>query len=523
MSELLKKLIKILMAHSGADRCVIIEKKGKELNIIASGAADSEIEINETFPVGATLDKVIAPNSKQAQDLPLLPKSVINYVLKTSETLISGDSNSEVIFKGDPYLKDSQIGSILCIPVIGKFETSYILYLENSRLAGIFNTDRLEIIKILAAQSSISLEASRLFNEMSTININMVKEIESRKETEKYLYEYKKIVSTSAEHLSIVDRNYIYKVVNDAYLVAHGRDVDNIVGHRISEFMGEDAFIGIIKDRIDRTLSGEAINYQSWFDFKGIGRKYMDVYYYPLYEQDSSIDSIVVNARDITMIKNYEDELRNYSARILSAHDEERKRIAMELHDGLAQSLLLLKMKAQGNAYSEIISDISSILNDLRNITTNLRPVFLEKVNLTNVLKWYSKQFEERSKIRLEIDVPEEFDLHPTVKEHMFRIYQEALNNVLKHSGADNVRIGLYRNNGAVILTIKDNGRGFKKPTKLRDLGKDAKLPNKISNSGLGLFTMRERVEFLNGIFEIDSSNLGTSITVSVPIEDKFL
>ncbi|MBF0473136.1 MAG: PAS domain S-box protein [Nitrospirae bacterium] len=476
MDKLLIKLIKILLEYSGADRCVIIEKKVKELNIIAIGeSVETKIELYKSNPLSG------------------VSKSVINYTANTSEILISGDMKSEEIFKGDPYLKNKHIGSILCIPVVVKSETSYILYLENSALSGIFNTERLEIIKILSAQASISLEAARVFKEIIV---------------------YKQIVSTSEEHLSIVDRNYTYKVVNDAYLKAHDREKHDIVGHSIAELLGQEAFEQFIKENIDRTLSGESLNYQAFFDFKGIGRKFMDVYYYPIYEDNGNINQIVVNARDITKIKGYEDKLKKYSLRILSAHDEERKRIAMELHDSLAQSLLLLKMKAQGNKYSELILDISHIIDELRNITMNLRPAFIEKVSLASILKMYSKQFEERSKITIIVNAPREVELDAHIKEHLFRIYQEALNNILKHSGADYVRVGMNCENGRVVLTIEDNGKGFMKKVNIHS-------DKSIIDSGLGLFTMRERASSLNGTFEVNSSNLGTSLTIKVPIDVK--
>lgn len=120
---------------------------------------------------------------------------------------------------------------------------------------------------------------------------------------------YERIVSASNGHLSFVDFNYIYRVVNNAYLDAHDLELDQIIGMHVADLLGEHIF-NDIKPRIDRSLAGETISYQGWFDFKGQGRRLMDVSYAPAKDNDGCIIGIVVNSRDISDQNEAESERR---------------------------------------------------------------------------------------------------------------------------------------------------------------------------------------------------------------------
>jgi len=120
---------------------------------------------------------------------------------------------------------------------------------------------------------------------------------------------YERIVSASNGHLSFVDSNYIYRVVNNAYIDAHDLELDQIIGMHVADLLGEHIF-NDIKSRIDRSLAGETISYQGWFDFKGPGRRLMDVSYAPAKDNDGRIIGIVVNSRDISDQNEAESERR---------------------------------------------------------------------------------------------------------------------------------------------------------------------------------------------------------------------
>ncbi len=135
-------------------------------------------------------------------------------------------------------------------------------------------------------------------------------EITDRKKTEEELRQYEHIISATSDHMSFLDQNYIYQAVNEAYLNAHQKTREEIIGHSVADILKANVFKQLVKEKLDRCLAGEEIQYQSWFDFPGLGQRYMDVVYYPYIEADQSISGIIVSSHDITDCKKAEEALR---------------------------------------------------------------------------------------------------------------------------------------------------------------------------------------------------------------------
>jgi PAS domain S-box-containing protein len=151
-----------------------------------------------------------------------------------------------------------------------------------------------------------------------------VKEFEeeaiNRKRVEEELRIYECIVATANEHMAFIDKNYIYKAVNDTYLKAHKKRREEIVGHSIVELFGQEMFTKKLKPHADRCLAGEEVHYQLWIDYPGFGRRCIDIANYPFFEEDKTISGFIVNSRDITDRKRTEDALQK-------AHDELEERV----------------------------------------------------------------------------------------------------------------------------------------------------------------------------------------------------
>lgn len=214
-------------------------------------------------------------------------------------------------------------------------------------------------------------------------------------------------------------------------------------------------------------------------------------------------------------------ELQSASMKIFNAHEKERKRLARELHDGIGTSLLATKMKLKmiearvkenlpidEQAFPELIAEMRHSIDELRAVAKDLRPSFLENTELVDAMKWHARKVQARTGIDVRISAGTLNKIGPELKENLYRIFQEALNNAVKHSGATSVDILLSRDTEYLTLEIHDNGRGFVIAGREKE------------EQGLGLYTIRERVELLGGIIRIKSSDkIGTNIYIEVPLK----
>ncbi|MDD2390900.1 MAG: ABC transporter substrate binding protein [Desulfobacterales bacterium] len=215
-----------------------------------------------------------------------------------------------------------------------------------------------------------------------------------------------------------------------------------------------------------------------------------------------------------------EAELRFLSCRLLTIQEEERKKIVRELHESIGQFLNFLIigiMNVTGNIKNGEAAEASNSLHDLvpmikeevekiRRMCCDLRPPIIDDLGLLTAMDWFCREFEKTcTKIHIDkyMDILES-EVPDILKITIFRIFQEALNNILKHSQADFVSIRLIKTQKAVEFEIKDNGSGF---------AIDAKDSRKNSVKGIGLSSMKERTEFLGGAFSVDSTP-GRGVTI---------
>jgi signal transduction histidine kinase len=220
---------------------------------------------------------------------------------------------------------------------------------------------------------------------------------------------------------------------------------------------------------------------------------------------------------------NASQELRELSARILRAQDEERRRIARELHDGAGQLLAALGMEASNLAsesdrlsshgatsLSNIDSLVVQMTKDIRTMSHLLYPPLLDEIGLQSALKDYVRGFAERSGIRVCLDLPPVIDrLDRDFELSLFRIIQECLTNIHRHSGSKTAGIHIVREDATFILKVQDEGRGMP-PEKLSEI--------QSRGLGVGIRGMRERVLQFSGTMSIESDDSGTRIHAVIPI-----
>jgi PAS domain S-box-containing protein len=139
--------------------------------------------------------------------------------------------------------------------------------------------------------------------------ISITRDISDRKKYEETLHQYERIVDTSNDLMSLIDFKYVYQAVNETYLNAYKKRREEIIGYSVQEFLGEDVFEKTVRANLGRCFTGETVNYESWFEFPGWGKRYMVVTYYPFFNEDKIVIGVVVNSRDITRTTQLEAQL----------------------------------------------------------------------------------------------------------------------------------------------------------------------------------------------------------------------
>jgi signal transduction histidine kinase len=215
--------------------------------------------------------------------------------------------------------------------------------------------------------------------------------------------------------------------------------------------------------------------------------------------------------------------LRELSARLMQLQDDERRRIARELHDSVGQTLAALAMNlslVRGDV--ERLSSIAAALTDseglvramsteVRTISHLLHPPLLDEAGLLSAIRWYTDGFAKRSKIKVDLDLPEEMGrLSSEMETAIFRIVQECLTNIHRHSESPIAKIQVRQRHDYVLVEIQDKGKGI--PLEKQEEMALAGTP------GVGIRGMRERLRQLGGTLEISSNSHGTLVSVRLPV-----
>lgn len=226
---------------------------------------------------------------------------------------------------------------------------------------------------------------------------------------------------------------------------------------------------------------------------------------------------------DLTKLRRIEQQLRVVSGHLLNLRDEERRKLGRDLHDSAGQLLSMAKLNLsladehlgsinpRAAAYLEESSKlIDQALSEVRTISYLLHPPLLEELGLAGVLPWYISGFSERSRIKVTLDIPKELGRLPRDLElGLFRILQECLTNVHRHSNSSTASISLSLGNNQVRLKVEDQGKGMTATTK--ESGEQGRT------AGVGLSGIRERVTNLGGHMQIRSGDWGTAVEVVFP------
>ena len=333
--------------------------------------------------------------------------------------------------------------------------------------------------------------------------------------------------------IAYTDRDFNFLRVNNAWIEDDGRGHEFFVGKNLF-----DLFPNVDREDFKKVVeTGEPKSgYEKPFvhpEHPERGVTYWDWHLQPVKEPYDQVTGVILSLVNVTereraehAVKESEKQLRSLSSQLMAAQENERRRVVQELHDGLGQSLTAIKfkveaflqelgrsrMKAKAKPLELVISIIQQCVREIHRIQTDLRPSALD-LGILQTISWLCREFEGTfSGIRIEkqLDVTEE-EVEDSLKTAIYRICQEALNNVSKHSQATRVDLAVRTTGQTMELVIKDNGRGF-------DL-QEARSMDKTT-CGIGLSSMRERTEYLGGSFFIESAKgKGTLMKASWPLK----
>jgi len=256
---------------------------------------------------------------------------------------------------------------------------------------------------------------------------------------------------------------------------------------------------------------------ESWHIRKDGSTFWASVAITPLRDSNDALCGFARVTQDITERREAEErinklnqQLHKLSARMLHVQDDERRRIARELHDDLGQQLAVLKMFVDKGGQQEASKIVESASMYVRNLSYLLHPPLLDEIGLRAALEWFVAGLAKRSGIRIELSIrPDEFPRLGEDKETaIFRVVQESLTNVFKHADSDRAEVELECQHDRVIVRVRDYGKG---------LHPDLMSRNGSNTVGVGIAGMRERIRQFGGELALSLCEPGTLVKATVP------
>ena len=358
--------------------------------------------------------------------------------------------------------------------------------------------------------------------------IETLQDITERKRADEALKEsesrYRDLFSSASEAIIISDLEGSIVEVNQAASGLTGYTVDELATMNIRQFLTAESF-EIAMGRQQRMLNGEtATERYEMVIIKKDGKEAIIEAAIRLITQKGQPVAFHNIARDVTEERRMQDNLRFYLLEITRAQEEERKRIARELHDDTAQALYALNRQVdnfirsntnqtQDNSafLSELNLQVLEIIDGVRRFGQDLRPPMLDDLGLLATLRWLVSELKEQYGMETDLRVLGiERRFTPEAELLLFRVVQEAVKNIGRHSQAQKAEVSIEFGDGRTRMSITDNGVGFQPPESLGDLSRVGKL---------GLIGMQERVRLLGGSLTVQSDlGKGTTVIVDVPL-----
>jgi PAS domain S-box-containing protein len=336
---------------------------------------------------------------------------------------------------------------------------------------------------------------------------------------------YEELFTNASDAIWVHDLKGNITLVNKACKELSGYPVSELPGKNVLEFLTPDT-LAIAREVKDKLLRGETMEqrYEQRLVKKDGSQAIMQLTTRLIFG-DGKPQAFHNMARDVTEERRLQDNLQFYLRQVLQAQEEERKRLARELHDDASQQIILLTRGIDNIAYKaeryspqELRDELGKLYElsqhtyqNIKHYAQALRPSILDDLGLVAAVKWLAQESHKLSGIEIEVRADMIPLLPPETQLVLFRIVQESLNNIQRHSRASRASVTLEWEGAEVTVTISDNGKGFTLPRELTEFAGQGKL---------GLTGMAERAQLIGGHLEVASEQgKGTTVTVRVPIK----
>jgi len=338
------------------------------------------------------------------------------------------------------------------------------------------------------------------------------------------------ILDASFDRIRYVDKEMRIIWGNKTTVSLHGMSQEDLVGRTCYEVLvGRDTPCeGCATVKALKTGEIEsAVMYHP--KIRGVkGETYWETYCVPLKNDGGETEGFIQIGRDITRRKLAEERIHTLSQQLLKAQENERQRISRYLHDHVGQELSLIRIGCETllddhpdispeirQRLSRLSGTVQGTITAVRQLAYDLRPPGLDQLGLVQSVFQLCEDFSENTGLKVDFQAAGMDDLRidPDIEINLYRLFQEALNNIKKHADAEHVIIRLVASYPKIILSIEDDGRGF-------DV--EGRLLKASSEKRMGLGSMEERVSLLNGDLRIRSRLLqGTKIRIEIPLREK--
>jgi PAS domain S-box-containing protein len=449
---------------------------------------------------------------------------ILRRMCLTKESVIVADTHQE---RGWQWMVNAiHVRSWLGVPLIVSGKV-FGLYSVDKAEPFFFQAEHLRRAETLAERASTAIRNAQLFEQSQHDVAELKERMAERKRTEVALREseerYRELFENASDAIYVHDLEGNYTSVNRATETLTGYKREDIVGHNFAEFVPLDQFRYVHESLYAKVAEQGKTTYEIDVLAKDGRRVPVEVCSQAMYKNGVMV-GVQSTARDITERKLAQEGLKMFSRHLIDAQEDERRRIARELHDQVGQILTAVKMNLHNVQQVSDASEAGCYINDnieavdealrlVRDLSVELRPPVLDDFGLVTALHWYVDRYTKRYGLTVDvvIDMPDKNErFSRELETACFRIAQEALTNIGRHAQADQVLLQLVKDGNVLLLSVKDNGVGFD----LQSLRKRA--PRAAT---LGLISMQERAQAAGGTIEIDSAiSQGTEVRLMLPL-----